>query len=86
MAQANGSVKAALSYLDSHLSSFQDQLVALSRIPGVSAEPAPNEHLRRSAEATELATSRPTRSCRRKAAVFGRPMSGPAMASTSSIV
>ena len=52
MAQPNGSVKAALSYLDTHLASFQDQLVALSRIPGVSAEPAPNAHLKRSAEAT----------------------------------
>ena len=42
----------ALDYLDAHLADFQAQLVALSRIPGVSAEPAPNEHLQRSAEAT----------------------------------
>ena len=50
MSQPN--VKAALSYLDAHLPDFQDQLVRLSRIPGVSAEPAPNPYLRRSAEAT----------------------------------
>ncbi|HXY39862.1 MAG TPA: M20/M25/M40 family metallo-hydrolase [Vicinamibacteria bacterium] len=52
MAQPNGNLKAALDYLDAHLPEFQQQLVTLSRIPGVSAEPAPNEHLRRSAEAT----------------------------------
>jgi cysteinylglycine-S-conjugate dipeptidase len=52
MPQANGSVKSALDYLDAHLSDFQAQLVRLSRIPGVSAEPAPSENLRRSAEAT----------------------------------
>jgi acetylornithine deacetylase/succinyl-diaminopimelate desuccinylase-like protein len=52
MPQPNGNLKAALDYLDVHLSQFQDQLVALSRIPGVSAEPAPNEHLKRSAQAT----------------------------------
>ena len=52
MAQPNGNAKAALSYLDAHLDEFQAQLVALSRIPGVSAEPAPNAHLKRSAEAT----------------------------------
>ena len=52
MAQPNGNAKAALSYLDAHLAEFQAQLVALSRIPGVSAEPAPNAHLKRSAEAT----------------------------------
>ena len=38
MAQPN--VKAALSYLDAHLPDFQEQLVKLSRVPGVSAEPA----------------------------------------------
>ena len=52
MAQPNGNAKAALSYLDAHKDEFQAQLVALSRIPGVSAEPAPNAHLKRSAEAT----------------------------------
>ena len=51
MTQPNGQLKAALSYLDSQLSTFQDQLVTLSRIPGVSAEPAPSPALRRSAEA-----------------------------------
>jgi acetylornithine deacetylase/succinyl-diaminopimelate desuccinylase-like protein len=50
MAQPN--VKAALSYLDAHLPDFQDQLVNLSRVPGVSAEPAPNPHMKRSAEVT----------------------------------
>ena len=50
MPQPNGNLKAALDYLDAHLDDFQAQLVRLSRVPGVSAEPAPNEHLRRSAE------------------------------------
>jgi acetylornithine deacetylase/succinyl-diaminopimelate desuccinylase-like protein len=49
---AHPDVKAALSHLDAHLPEFQAQLVELGRIPGVSAEPAPNPHLRRSAEAT----------------------------------
>jgi acetylornithine deacetylase/succinyl-diaminopimelate desuccinylase-like protein len=52
MSQPNGNLKAALDYLDAHLPDFQEQLVRLSRVPGVSAEPAPNEHLRRSAEET----------------------------------
>ena len=52
MPQPNGNLKAALDYLDKNLAAFQRQLVDLSRIPGVSAEPAPNEHLVRSAEAT----------------------------------
>ncbi len=52
MSPANGGVKSALDYLDAHLSDFQAQLVRLSRIPGVSAEPAPSEPLRRSAETT----------------------------------
>lgn len=52
MPQPNGSLKAALDYLDAHLPDFQEQLVRLSRVPGVSAEPAPNPHLRRSAEET----------------------------------
>jgi acetylornithine deacetylase/succinyl-diaminopimelate desuccinylase-like protein len=52
MPQPNGTVQAALSYLDSHLADFQAQLEALCRIPGVSAEPAPNAELKRSAEAT----------------------------------
>jgi acetylornithine deacetylase/succinyl-diaminopimelate desuccinylase-like protein len=49
---AHPDVKAALAHLDAHLSGFQAHLVELSRIPGVSAEPAPSPHLRRSAEAT----------------------------------
>jgi acetylornithine deacetylase/succinyl-diaminopimelate desuccinylase-like protein len=51
----NGRLQAALAYLDSHLSGFQDQLVTLSRIPGVSAEPAPSPVLRRSADAMAAA-------------------------------
>jgi len=51
MAQPDARLKGALAYLDSHLAQFQDQLVALSRVPGVSAEPAPSPVLRRSAEA-----------------------------------
>jgi len=39
MAQANEEVKSALDYLDAHLPEFQDQLVTLSRIPGLSSEP-----------------------------------------------
>ncbi len=52
MPQPDGNVKAALGYLDQHLPHFQEQLVSLSRVPGVSAEPAPNAQLKRSAEAT----------------------------------
>jgi acetylornithine deacetylase/succinyl-diaminopimelate desuccinylase-like protein len=52
MAQANGDVKSALDYLDAHLPDFQEQLVRLSRVPGVSAEPAPSAALVRSAETT----------------------------------
>ena len=51
---AQPDVKAALAYLDAHLPEFQDQLVALARVPGVSAEPAPSLQLRRSAEATAV--------------------------------
>ena len=51
MAQPDGRLKAALDYLDSQLAQFQDQLVTLSRIPGVSAEPAPSKALLSSAEA-----------------------------------
>ncbi len=46
-----GRLKAALDYLDSHRAHFQEQLVELSRIPGVSAEPAPSQALHRSAAA-----------------------------------
>ncbi len=51
MANANGTVKAALSYLDAHLTDFQDQLVALSRIPSVSADGYPPREVDRSADA-----------------------------------
>jgi acetylornithine deacetylase/succinyl-diaminopimelate desuccinylase-like protein len=52
MPQPNGHLKTALAYLDAHMPDFQAQLERLSRVPGVSAEPAPNEHLRRSASET----------------------------------
>jgi len=52
MATPNGSVKAALDYLDAHLGDFKDDLVALSRVPGISADGFPREEVRRSAEAT----------------------------------
>lgn len=51
MAQTNGTVKAALGYLDAHLDDFKRTLVDLSRIPGVSAAGYPPEEVRRSAEA-----------------------------------
>ena len=51
MANANGTVKAALSYLDAHLADFQDQLVGLSRIPSVSADGYPPREVDRSADA-----------------------------------
>ena len=52
MAEPNGRVKAALDYLNANLARFQDQLVTLSKIPGVSsADPAPAPVMRRSAEA-----------------------------------
>jgi len=52
MSTPNGNVQAALRYLEAHLDDFQHQLVALSRIPGISAEGYPPEEVRRSAEAT----------------------------------
>jgi acetylornithine deacetylase/succinyl-diaminopimelate desuccinylase-like protein len=52
MATPNGSVKAALDYLDAHLGDFKSDLVALSRVPGISADGFPREEVRRSAEAT----------------------------------
>ena len=51
MANANGNVKAALRYLDTHRAEFLEQLVDLSRIPGVSADGYPPQELYRSAEA-----------------------------------
>jgi acetylornithine deacetylase/succinyl-diaminopimelate desuccinylase-like protein len=52
MATPNGAVRAALDYLDAHLPDFQDQLVALSRVPSISADGYPPEEVRRSAETT----------------------------------
>jgi acetylornithine deacetylase/succinyl-diaminopimelate desuccinylase-like protein len=52
VAEPNGRVKAALDYLNANLARFQEQLVTLSKIPGVSsADPAPAPVMRRSAEA-----------------------------------
>ena len=50
MTESNGTVKAAIQYLDAHVPDFQRTLVALSRIPGVSADGYPPEELRRSAQ------------------------------------
>jgi acetylornithine deacetylase/succinyl-diaminopimelate desuccinylase-like protein len=50
MTESNGTVKAAIQYLDAHVPDFQQTLVALSRIPGVSADGYPPEELRRSAQ------------------------------------
>ena len=50
MSQANGAVKSALDYLDTHLDALQDTLVRMSRIPSVSADGFPPAEVRRSAE------------------------------------
>ena len=52
MADANGPVKDALRYLDQHFDEFKATLVALSKIPSISADGFPPEEVRRSAEAT----------------------------------
>jgi acetylornithine deacetylase/succinyl-diaminopimelate desuccinylase-like protein len=52
MAQTNGSVKAALGYLDEHFDDFKRTLIELSRIPSISAEGFPPDEVRRSAQAT----------------------------------
>jgi acetylornithine deacetylase/succinyl-diaminopimelate desuccinylase-like protein len=52
MAQASGDLKKALGYVDAHQADFKQTLIALSRIPSVSAEGFPPEEVRRSAEAT----------------------------------
>lgn len=49
---ADGTVKGALQYLDQNLGRFQQDLVALSRIPSISADGFPPEEVRRSAQAT----------------------------------
>jgi acetylornithine deacetylase/succinyl-diaminopimelate desuccinylase-like protein len=51
MAQANGTVAAALQYLDRNFDDFKRTLVGLSRIPSVSAEGFPPQEVRRSAQA-----------------------------------
>ena len=50
MTESNGTVKAAIQYLDAHVPDFQRTLIDLSRIPGVSADGYPPEELRRSAQ------------------------------------
>jgi acetylornithine deacetylase/succinyl-diaminopimelate desuccinylase-like protein len=52
MTDANGSVKDALKYLDQHFEEFKATLIALSKIPSISADGFPPEEVRRSAEAT----------------------------------
>ncbi len=47
----DGSLKAALSYLDGHHDEFKATLVGLAKIPSISAEGFPPEELRRSAQA-----------------------------------
>ncbi len=51
MAESNGDVKTALSYAEQHFDEFMRTLVALSRIPSISAEGFPREEVRRSAQA-----------------------------------
>jgi acetylornithine deacetylase/succinyl-diaminopimelate desuccinylase-like protein len=55
MSQANGHVRAALGYLESHYEAFKGTLIELSRIPSVSAEGYPPQEVRRSAEAVGAA-------------------------------
>jgi len=52
MTNRNGLVKAALNYLDAHVADFKGQLIALSRIPSISAAGFPPQEVRRSAHAT----------------------------------
>jgi cysteinylglycine-S-conjugate dipeptidase len=51
MADSAGDLKTALKYADQHFDDFKDTLVALSRIPSISAEGFPPAEVRRSAEA-----------------------------------
>jgi cysteinylglycine-S-conjugate dipeptidase len=52
MAEANGNVKAAIGFVEQNFDEFKADLVALSRIPSISAEGFPPEEVRRSARAT----------------------------------
>src|SRR5438874_1606174 len=56
MAKGNGTVKAALDYLEGHFGDFQKTLVDLSRVPSVSAEGFPPSEVRRSADAAAVAS------------------------------
>ena len=58
MANANGTVKGALDYLEGHFGDFQKTLVELSRVPSVSAEGFPPSEVRRSADAVADAMRR----------------------------
>ena len=58
MAKGNGTVKAALDYLEGHFGDFQKTLVDLSRVPSVSAEGFPPSEVRRSADAVADAMRR----------------------------
>ena len=58
MANANGSVKGALDYLERHFDDFQKTLVDLSRVPSVSAQGFPPSEVRRSADAVADAMRR----------------------------
>lgn len=51
MADSAGDLKTALKYADQHFEDFKDTLIALSRIPSISAEGFPPAEVRRSAEA-----------------------------------
>jgi acetylornithine deacetylase/succinyl-diaminopimelate desuccinylase-like protein len=55
MAQPNDNVKDALRYLDAHGQDFRQTLVALSKIPSISASGFPPAEVRRSAEAVARA-------------------------------
>src|SRR5450432_1358409 len=51
MADSAGDLKPALKYADQHFDDFKDTLIALSRIPSISAQGFPPAEVRRSAEA-----------------------------------
>jgi cysteinylglycine-S-conjugate dipeptidase len=51
MTKGNGSVKAVIKYADDHFDDFKKTLVALSRIPSISADGFPPAEVKRSAQA-----------------------------------